>query len=164
MWKFSRYWKRSEKLYKHFRTNLIEYLEKNPLIKYSEFKLKDTKYYYKNECNFEIHTNTFKNLYYNWRRESIIFKKYIIFIYNKTKNKKNFLKDYIYTYIYNKSGKTNFIHEHIIYISDYFIKKLRVSLHWYMIVHLLYLLLLNKCWLFYIGMKIVVKDILHFFV
>ena len=87
------------KNYKHFRTNLIEYLEKNPLIKYSEFKLKDTKYYYKNECNFEIHTNTFKNLYYNWRMESIIFKKYIILIYNKTKNKKKF-SERLYLYIY----------------------------------------------------------------
>ena len=35
------------KNYKHFRQNLIDYLESNPIKKYTEFKKKDTAYYYK---------------------------------------------------------------------------------------------------------------------
>ena len=42
-----------------------------------------------------------------------------------------FLKDYNYTYLYNESGKKLFLHEHIIYCSDYFIKKLSAATHWY---------------------------------
>ena len=118
------------KNYKHFRQNLLKYLESNPIIKYTEFKKKATSYYYKYDCNFKINTNTFKNIYYNWRRYNARFKKYSILI-NKTKNNRDYLKDYLYTYLYNKTGKTNYIHEHCIFASDYFIKKLRKSKHWY---------------------------------
>ena len=67
----------------------------------------------------------------NWRKYSIIYKKYSIFIYNKTKNDIIFLKNYSYTYLNKKTGKTQFIHEHCIYVSDYFIKKLWKAKHWY---------------------------------
>ena len=87
--------------------------------------------YHKHGCNFSINTNTFKNIYYIWRKGNIIFKKYSIFEYNKTINGLEYLKDYEYTYLYNKSGKSIFLHEHAIFCSDYFIKKLRIAHHWY---------------------------------
>ena len=37
----------------------------------------------------------------------------------------DYLKDYSYTYVYNKSGNSQFLQEQVIYCSDYFIKKLR---------------------------------------
>ena len=58
------------KNYKSFRKDLIEYLDFNPIIKYTDFKKKANKLYYKNKCNFEIKDNTFKNIYYNWRKNS----------------------------------------------------------------------------------------------
>ena len=36
------------------------YLESHPLIKYSQFKNKSNKLYYKNNCNFYINENAFK--------------------------------------------------------------------------------------------------------
>lgn len=83
------------KKYNHFRNILIEYLEKNPIIQYTEFKNKAICYYYKNRCNFKVNKNTFKNIYY----------KYSISIYNKTMNGNYYLKECIYTNLYNKSGK-----------------------------------------------------------
>ena len=117
--------------YKEFKNDIIKYLNSHPIIKYTEYKKKEHKLYYKNHCNFRININTLKNIYYNWRKENIIFKKYSIFEFNKTKNGFEYLKDYSYTYIYNKSGKTHFLHEHAIFCSDFFIKKLRTSKHWY---------------------------------
>ena len=111
--------------YKEFKNDIIKYLNSHPIIKYTEYKKKAHKLYYKNHCNFKININTLKNIYYNWRKENIIFKKYSIFEFNKTKNGLEYLKDYSYTYIYNKSGKTHFLHEHAIFCSDFFIKKLR---------------------------------------
>ena len=60
------------------------------------------------------------------------FKKYSIFIYNKILNGKEYSKDYSYTFLYNKSGKSKFIYENSIYCSNYFIKQLRCAKHWYM--------------------------------
>lgn len=43
----------------------------------------------------------------------------------------DYLRDYRYCLIYNANGKKMFKHEHIIWCSNYFIKKLRASEHWY---------------------------------
>ena len=40
--------------YQQFRFELIKYLDYNPVIKYTNFKLKANKLYYKNNCNFEF--------------------------------------------------------------------------------------------------------------
>ena len=42
-----------------------------------------------------------------------------------------YLRDYNYTMLYNKDNISLFQHEHIIYVSDYFIKKLNKSSHFY---------------------------------
>ena len=72
-----------------------------------------------------------KNIYYSWRKETQLYKKTSIFIFTKTIDETEFLKDYNYTYLYNETGKSLFLHEHIIYCSAYFIKKLRTATHWY---------------------------------
>ncbi len=41
------------------------------------------------------------------------------------------MRDYTLTMIYNKNNKLMFQHEHIIYISDYVIRKLKYSTHWH---------------------------------
>ena len=117
--------------YKEFRKQVKEWLDKNPVIKYRDFKKKAISFYFKCQCNFEIKENTFKNIYYSWRKETPLYKKQSIFKFNKTIDNFQYLRDYNYTFIYNESGKKLFLHEHIIYCSDYFIKKLRNSNHWY---------------------------------
>jgi len=106
-------------------------LDNNPIIKYKSFKLKSIKLYYKCNCKFKITENSFKNIYYNWRRKSPLFTKFSIFTKTTTKNDQLYLRDYRYCIIYKNNGKKIFKHEHIIWCSNYFIKKLRDSEHWY---------------------------------
>ena len=89
------------------------------------------KIYEKNNCTFEIKNYTFSNIYYNWRRESNIFTKYSVFTNQYTNNNEIFLRDYSLNTIYSKSGQNLIYHEHIIFISNYFIRKLRESEHFY---------------------------------
>jgi len=110
------------KNYKSFRKDLIEYLDFNPIIKYTDFKIRANKLYYKNKCNFEIKDNTFKNIYYNWRKNSYFHTKFSVFKNPTTKNNQEYLRDYTYTLSYNKNGKKLIKHEHIIFCSNYFIK------------------------------------------
>ena len=117
--------------YKNFRLGLIEYLKINPMITYHDFLKEALKIYDKNNCSFEIKNNTFSNLYYNWRKESNIFTKFSVFNNKYTNNNEIFLRDYSLKTIYSKSGKKVIFHEHMIFISNYFIKKLRDSEHFY---------------------------------
>ena len=64
-------------------------------------------------------------------KSSYIFTKFSIFDNQLTLGKQQFLRDYSMTMIYNRNNKSMFPHEHTIYISDYFIKKLYSSSHWY---------------------------------
>ena len=66
-----------------------------------------------------------KNKYYNWRNKARVFS--IESIYDKpmTKNGKNFLRSSVYKLLYKENGNNLFIHKHIIYISDFFIRKLQ---------------------------------------
>ena len=57
--------------------------------------------------------------------------KYSIFDNQVTLGGNQFLRDYSITMAYNKSNKSIFQHELAIYISDYFIKKLNTSKHFY---------------------------------
>ena len=65
--------------YKEFRLEIKEWLDKNPIVKYREFKKKAISLYYRCQCNFEIKENTFKNIYYSWRKETPLYKKYSVF-------------------------------------------------------------------------------------
>ena len=117
--------------YKNMKTALLNYLNSHPTIRSSDFIDKAYKFYNKNNCKFKIEKNTFKNMYYNWRNNSSTFKKYSALENCLTNNEENFLRDYTYSTIYNKSGKSQFTHEHMIFISNYFIRKLRNAKHLY---------------------------------
>ena len=56
--------------YEEFKKNLTDYLNKNPIINYTDFLKYATDLYYKIECTFEIKNYTFCNIYYSWRKKS----------------------------------------------------------------------------------------------
>ena len=114
-----------------FRIAVTNYLENHPLIEYNKYIIKAQKLYNKNHFNFEINKNTFKNIYTNWKNKTNAYTKLSIFNNKQTKNKKPFLRDYTFTYLYNKDGKKQFVHEQMIFISNYYIKKLINASHWY---------------------------------
>ena len=89
------------------------------------------KIYETNQCNFKIDKNTFKNMYNNWRKNSMSFTKHSVLQNSLINDKESYLRDYSYITLYKKSGKSQFIHEHFIFISNYFIKKLRQTKHIY---------------------------------
>ena len=124
--------------YKKYKELLIDYLNKNPLIKYKDFRYIATKLYDESKCNFNVENYTFSNIYYTWRSKSNLFNKFSIFTNNKTTIGNIYLRDYTYKYIYNKTGKKLLIHEHAIFISDFFIKKLREVLHFYIVDTFIY--------------------------
>ena len=117
--------------YNNFREELIKFLNLNPVISFHDFAKEGQNLYDKNSCNFNVSKNTYSNIYYEWRKKSNFFNKYSIFEHKMTKNNKIFLRDYTYKILYSKTGKNLFEHEHIIYVSDFFIKKLRMSRHFY---------------------------------
>ena len=117
--------------YKEMKSSLIKILNNQPMISICDFIKKGYKIYSKNKCNFNIERHTFKNIYYSWRKNSMSFTKYSALQNPLTNDKNTFLKDYYYTYVYNKSGKTQYLHEHMIFISNYFINKMAKAEHIY---------------------------------
>ena len=117
--------------YQEFRKNLKEYLGKNPNTNFNDFKKEADKLYAKNNFQFSIGEHFYSNIYYNWRKLSNAFNKYSIFENQKTLDDKQLLRDFSQTILYNKNNNSTFQHEHIIYISDYFIKKLNKAQHFY---------------------------------
>ena len=87
--------------------------------------------YNENLLNFNIVNNFYSNIYYNWRKNSNAYTKFSIFDNQLTIGGTQLLRDYNLTMVYNKSNKSMFQHEHIIFISDYFIKKLNTAKHFY---------------------------------
>ena len=117
--------------YNELKETLLSYLNKNSMVTYKKFLKIAYKTYETNQCNFKIDKNTFKNMYYNWRKNSMSFTKYSALQNPLTNDKESYLRDYSYITLYNKSGKSQFMNEHFIFISNYFIKKLRQALHIY---------------------------------
>ena len=106
-------------------------MNNNPNISFIEFKKYGQNIYAEVKNKFDLPQNYYSNLYYGWRKTSNSFKKYSIFENQLTKEGSQFLKDYSITLLYNKSNSTQFEHEHVIYKSDYFIKKLNKASHFY---------------------------------
>ena len=117
--------------YQNFKKGLIEQLNLNPLITYRDFVKEAYKIYNNNKCTFEIKENTFTNIYYNWRKSANVHNKFSVFSNMYTNNNELFLLDYNLTCLYTEKGNSVFYHEQIIFISNYFIKKLRESEHYY---------------------------------
>ena len=68
--------------------------------------------------------------YFITGRNDNIYYKFSIFNNNLTLDRLQYLRDYS-TLLYNESGKTQFIHEHTIYISNFFIKKIQKAKYFY---------------------------------
>ena len=101
------------------------------MISFFDFKKYAQDLYYKNKNNFPVNNKLYTNIYYNWRKSSNIFNKTSIFTNQKTLDGKQFVRDYSFTMLYKKNNKDLFQHEHIIFVSDYFIKKLIKSEYFY---------------------------------
>lgn len=117
--------------YNKFKFSLIEYLNKYPTITYTKFRKLALQLYEANECSFNVQNYTLSNIYYNWRKPSNLFNKFSIFNNQFTNNNQLYLREYIHKSIYNKKGNRLINYEHIIHTSNYFIRKLRESIHYY---------------------------------
>ena len=115
-----------------FKKILIDFLNHNPIINFNSFKQKSIEYYMKNNYEFNVSKNTFKNIFYSWRRNSKLFSWYSIFDNSYTKDRTLYLKDVSNSYIYNSKGYNMYWHRHIIWVSNYNIKRIRYSLHYYL--------------------------------
>ena len=115
--------------YQKFANTLKIFLNNNPNTSFLDFKKYGKKLYLDIKLNFNLTQNYYPNLCYSLRKHSNIFKKYPIFDNQLTKESAQFLKDYCMTMLYNKTNNSQF--EHVIFISDYFIKKLNTALHFY---------------------------------
>ena len=81
--------------------------------------------------SFPINNNLYSNLFYNWRKTSNLFNKSCIFEKDKTLDGNQYMRDYSLTMLYKKNNKDLFKHEHIIFVSDFFINKLIKAEHYY---------------------------------
>ena len=71
------------------------------------------------------------NIYNSWKKNSNLFTKYSAIENNLTKDNNYFRRNYANTLLYNKTGKNQFKHEHMIFVSNFFIRKLNNARHWY---------------------------------
>ena len=55
---------------------MTKYLNSHPTISVSDFIKKGYTLYNKNQCKFKIEKHTFKNLYYNWKKNSLALTKF----------------------------------------------------------------------------------------
>ena len=113
--------------YKEMKLALYKYLNSHPMVTCKKFIKKGYDIYNKNKCKFDVKNYTFKNIYYTWRKNSLSFTKYSAIQNSKTLENDSFLRDYTYITLYNASGKSQFEHEHMIFISNYFVNKISAS-------------------------------------
>ena len=95
------------------------------------FRKYATDLYYKINCSFQIKNYTFCNIYYTWKNNTNIFTKYSVFKNKYIKDNNIFLRDYTYKIIYNDKSDKYIEHEHIIFLSNFFLKKMQNSKHFY---------------------------------
>ena len=86
----------------------------------------------KNQYEFNVIKNTFNKIFYQWKRNSKIFIWHSIFDNCYTKDHSLYLKDVYNSYIYNTKGDNMYWYRHIIWVSNYNIKKIRYSFHYYL--------------------------------
>ena len=118
--------------YEDFKKYLIDYLNKNPLINFNSFNNLVLEFYLKNKFSFIVNKNTFKNIFYQLRNNSKIFSSFSIFNIIYIKDHTIYLKDAVHKYIYNSKGDAIYWHRHIIWMSNFNIKRIRFSNHYYL--------------------------------
>ena len=120
------------KNYNDLKDLLTNYLNKHPLINLRSFKKIAIEFFLKGNYDFTITKHSFKNLYYTWKRNSKIFSWFSIFDNCYIKDNTIFLKDVANSYIYNAKGDGMFWHRHILWASNFHIKRMRLSHHFYL--------------------------------
>ena len=115
----------------NLKNDLTSYLNSNPLTKYKVFKKYAETELIKLNLNVMSNENFYKNIFYPWKKNNIMFKWYSIFNNNKTKLNDIYLREFVSTYIFPNNLKTPILHRHIIWISPFFIKQLQNSVHFY---------------------------------
>ncbi len=91
--------------YAQYKDDLIKFLNLNPLISIHEFTKYAMDLFLKNDLEFVLKKNTFKNIFYPWRKNSKIFNWISIFDNSLTIDKHEFLKDVSFSFIYSPKGK-----------------------------------------------------------
>lgn len=121
--------------YDNYINTIKDQLKIYPFLNYSNFINESKKIYddnhKKHNFNFDFPLSSLKNIFYRWRKTSNVFNKYSIFENTKSKSDEIYLRDYQYKMIYKKNGKNIFLHEHAIYCTNYFIRKLQKAVHYY---------------------------------
>ena len=102
------------------------------MINFNSFKQKSVDLYMKNKYEFNVTKNTFHKIFYQWKRNSKIFIWHSIFDNCYTKDHSLYLKDVYNSYIYNTKGDNMYWHRRIIWVSNYNIKRIRYSFHYYL--------------------------------
>jgi len=115
-----------------YKEELLKYLNSNPLIILSEFNKHALNLYRGNEYKFDLKKNFIRNLYYNWKKDNIIFTKFSVFTSNKCLNGEIYMREYLSKYIYkNINSEEQIQHEHIIFMSPFQIRRMAKSKHLY---------------------------------
>lgn len=115
-----------------FKTNLISFLNRHPLMSFAKFTKKKQLNKIKNENNFTIKNSKLNKIYYPWRNNTKIFHWISIFDNIYTKDNIYFLRDQEATLLYDDDNNKNFYrHRHVIWISPIFIKLLQETEHIY---------------------------------
>ena len=71
-------------------------------------------------------------MYYNWKKDNIIFTKFSVFTSNKCLNGEIYMREYLSKYIYkNNYSEEQILHEHIIFMSPFQIRRIAKSKHLY---------------------------------
>ena len=71
-------------------------------------------------------------MYYNWKKDNIIFTKFSVFASNKCLNGEIYMREYLSKYIYkNNYSEEQIQHEHIIFMSPFQIRRIAKSKHLY---------------------------------
>ena len=98
----------------NLKNDLTNYLNSNPLTKFKVFKKYAETELIKLNLNVMSNENFYKNIFYPWKKNNIMFKWYSIFNNNKTKLNDIYLREFVSTYIFPNNLKTPILHRHII--------------------------------------------------
>ena len=104
---------------------MIECMNKNPLSSCKIFKKYINFYLSKNEVSFEIKKSTLADIYYPWQKSAKILSCYSIYNNHLTLERKEYLRDVENILLYEPIGKSMYWHDHIIWTSPFFIKRIK---------------------------------------
>ena len=113
--------------WKLYKKNLTNYLEKQKYIIKKDFLKYSIDEYNKNDYNFNYDITRINNFYYYWKSNSIKFTKYYLIENPYTFDNKPYLKIYKNKNIFDTKKRKNFVLEYFIFITDFFVNKIKSS-------------------------------------